>query len=208
MRQTDRTLWLPNAIRRRSRASVFCFLVVILITFTFLHNSSPEASEDVPRPWMPKYLDWTSAQPKAGSEWVDIEVDVEGGLDELPAVPPTLQTDEDDLDDFYDTLDGARIHVAQHTWNPNGLLSVNTEAPHPIYELVRKAEAKWVEKNAKASRTIEQAVQEYERRYGRPPPKGFDQWYVVVLNLLTARAYKELQVGLCRQKQRTSTRRV
>ncbi len=40
---------------------------------------------------------------------MDIEVDVEGGVDELPAVPPTLQTDEDDLDDFYDTLDGARI---------------------------------------------------------------------------------------------------
>jgi hypothetical protein len=28
------------------------------------------------------------------------------------------------------------------------------------------------------SKTLEQAVKEYTRRYGRPPPKGFDDWYV------------------------------
>lgn len=27
------------------------------------------------------------------------------------------------------------------------------------------------------SKTLPQAVSEYKRRYGRPPPKGFEQWW-------------------------------
>jgi hypothetical protein len=27
------------------------------------------------------------------------------------------------------------------------------------------------------STTLEEAVKEYERRYGRPPPRGFDDWF-------------------------------
>jgi len=113
----------------------------------------------------------------AGLERVSIEVEVEAD-GAFPAIPPTLQNDDRDF--YADTLDGARSHGAQHTWHPNGLLTVNPDSPHPIYELVRTAEARWAKKNAKASRTIEQAAKEYERRYGRPPPIGFDQWCVVV----------------------------
>ena len=30
---------------------------------------------------------------------------------------------------------------------------------------------------ARQSTTLEEAVKEYERRYGRAPPRGFDEWF-------------------------------
>ncbi|GAA6037062.1 hypothetical protein JCM8097_005532 [Rhodosporidiobolus ruineniae] len=49
--------------------------------------------------------------------------------------------------------------------------------PHPIHYLMREAERTWNEKLARQSRTLPQAVAEYRRRYGRPPPRHFDQWF-------------------------------
>jgi hypothetical protein len=63
-----------------------------------------------------------------------------------------------------------------HTWCKDGLLVVNPDGEHPIYELIRNAEAKWADKHRRASKTLEQAVKEYERRYNRQPPIGFDAW--------------------------------
>ncbi len=65
----------------------------------------------------------------------------------------------------------------RHRYGPDGLLEVNTLGPHPIYELIARAEALWNAKVAKQSRTLKQAVQEYRRRYGRYPPPGFDAWW-------------------------------
>lgn len=65
-----------------------------------------------------------------------------------------------------------------HKYRDDGLVEVNLHGPHPIYELVQKAEKDWKAKNAKASKTLLHAVLEYKRRYGRSPPKGFDVWYV------------------------------
>jgi hypothetical protein len=31
--------------------------------------------------------------------------------------------------------------------------------------------------DGRQSKTLPQAVSEYKRRYGRPPPKGFEQWW-------------------------------
>lgn len=41
----------------------------------------------------------------------------------------------------------------------------------------REARKKWDGLLARQSRTFQQAVDEYERRYQRKPPRGFDQWY-------------------------------
>ncbi|GAA5909757.1 hypothetical protein JCM6882_002666 [Rhodosporidiobolus microsporus] len=49
--------------------------------------------------------------------------------------------------------------------------------PHPIHRLIRDAESAWHEKVSRQSRTLEEAVAEYRRRYNQPPPKGFDKWY-------------------------------
>ncbi|GAA5851432.1 hypothetical protein JCM3766R1_004574 [Sporobolomyces carnicolor] len=49
--------------------------------------------------------------------------------------------------------------------------------PHPIHYLIQSAEASWNDKVARQSKTFEEAVAEYRRRYGQSPPRGFDQWY-------------------------------
>lgn len=66
--------------------------------------------------------------------------------------------------------------LASHTRLSNGLLEVNPDGGHPILELIKTAEEEWSSKIARASRTLEEAVIEYKRRYNRPPPKGFDDW--------------------------------
>ena len=67
-------------------------------------------------------------------------------------------------------------NMTQHNYLPNGLVEVNPFGQHPIYELLEKAKQKWDGKLETASRTLNQAVNEYRRRYGRAPPKGFDRW--------------------------------
>ncbi|TRM69723.1 glycosyltransferase family 90 protein [Schizophyllum amplum] len=72
---------------------------------------------------------------------------------------------------------GGTAATGKHKYHQNGLLEVNAKGAHPIYELMARADAQWRKKQAKASRTLEQAVIEYRRRYKRNPPKGFDIWW-------------------------------
>jgi len=61
---------------------------------------------------------------------------------------------------------------------------------HPIYRLISEGQAKWAKllerwvpsngrspAHSRQSKTLPQAVSEYKRRYGRRPPKGFEQWW-------------------------------
>jgi hypothetical protein len=48
---------------------------------------------------------------------------------------------------------------------------------HPIPKLMDNAESAFRSKIARQSKTLQAAVAEYRRRYGRPPPKGFDDWW-------------------------------
>ncbi|KAF2222814.1 hypothetical protein BDZ85DRAFT_262508 [Elsinoe ampelina] len=48
---------------------------------------------------------------------------------------------------------------------------------HPIKVLHEAALAKYHEMLNRQSKTLEEAVEEYIRRYGRNPPPGFDEWY-------------------------------
>ncbi len=63
-----------------------------------------------------------------------------------------------------------------HHWGSDGLLTVNPKGPHPIFQLITRAETAWAEKHNRASKTLQEAVVEYERRYRRPPPLGFGAW--------------------------------
>ncbi|GAA5967932.1 hypothetical protein JCM11641_005812 [Rhodosporidiobolus odoratus] len=49
--------------------------------------------------------------------------------------------------------------------------------PHPIHHLVRQGKREWKAKVERQSKNLKAAVQEYEERYGRRPPKGFADWY-------------------------------
>ncbi len=59
-----------------------------------------------------------------------------------------------------------------------GYVFADPDRIHPIYALLWKGEKKWKDKLNRRSETLEQAVYEYQRRYGRLPPKGFDSWCV------------------------------
>ncbi|KAK2464643.1 hypothetical protein APHAL10511_003336 [Amanita phalloides] len=65
----------------------------------------------------------------------------------------------------------------KHVYLSNGLLQVNPDAPNPIYELIKTNKARWADRLTRASQTLPEAIAEYMRRYGRPPPRGFDIWF-------------------------------
>ncbi|KAJ7489311.1 glycosyl transferase family 90-domain-containing protein [Mycena latifolia] len=69
------------------------------------------------------------------------------------------------------------VEIGKHIYRDDGLLEVNPEGIHPIFELIRRAEAAWRDKLDRASTSLAQAVAEYRRRYRRDPPEGFDAWW-------------------------------
>lgn len=66
---------------------------------------------------------------------------------------------------------------SDHKYLRNGLLVPNPHAQHPIYDLITRSNQAWETKLERASKTLDQAVKEYRRRYGRNPPRGFDRWW-------------------------------
>lgn len=55
--------------------------------------------------------------------------------------------------------------------------NIGKRLTHPIQTLMAENKQKWEDLLKRQSSTLKQAVQEYLRRYGRLPPKGFDQWW-------------------------------
>ncbi|KAK4702708.1 hypothetical protein P7C70_g3518, partial [Phenoliferia sp. Uapishka_3] len=49
--------------------------------------------------------------------------------------------------------------------------------PHPIHLLISDAKRDWDKKRARQSKSLREAVEEYERRYKMRPPKGFAKWF-------------------------------
>lgn len=58
----------------------------------------------------------------------------------------------------------------------------NANLQHPIPALMEAAEEAYRQKLDRQSKTLNQAVKEYKRRYKRPPPKGFDAWWAFAQN--------------------------
>lgn len=56
-------------------------------------------------------------------------------------------------------------------------LQLNDGQVHPVDQLVRDGESAFANLVQSQSRTLEDAVQEYRRRYQIPPPPNFDRWY-------------------------------
>jgi len=69
------------------------------------------------------------------------------------------------------------------------LLEVNPNGRHPVYELIEHAKAKWDKK-------LNEAVAEYERRYHRAPPKGFNKWCILFILCISYRLSTPLAGGL------------
>ena len=74
------------------------------------------------------------------------------------------------------TAEPALVVLEKHVYRSDGLLEVNLAGPHPIFELMEQAEKNWKGKLRRASSSLDEAVQEYRRRYHRNPPRGFDHW--------------------------------
>ncbi|KAG8687111.1 cap64-like protein [Ceratobasidium sp. 423] len=74
------------------------------------------------------------------------------------------------------------IPVQKWTTQIKALLtsSVPTPIEHPIPKLMLSAHRKYKGMLTRQSSTLEEAVKEYERRYGRAPPRGFDEWFQFV----------------------------
>lgn len=51
---------------------------------------------------------------------------------------------------------------------------------HPIPKLMAEAEANFRNLLSRQSKTLEEAVHEYKKRYNRDPPQGFDHWWQFV----------------------------
>ncbi|GAA5897242.1 hypothetical protein JCM8208_003767 [Rhodotorula glutinis] len=72
-----------------------------------------------------------------------------------------------------------------HPLRPEDLPPVGTDSrlpleegkPHPIPAMMKRAKKQWEDLKARQSSTFAEAVNEYKRRHGRNPPKGFDKWY-------------------------------
>src|ERR1700733_9881481 len=64
-----------------------------------------------------------------------------------------------------------------HAHEENTPLLPASSLLHPIHQLVSQAESDFQTLRARQSRSLNDAVAEYRRRYKIPPPPHFDKWY-------------------------------
>lgn len=77
-------------------------------------------------------------------------------------------------DNFPDNslIEKTKHMVSFYAWNTRPAIK-----EHPIPQLMTEAEETYRQLLARQSQTLEEAVEEYKRRYDRPPPRGFDEWW-------------------------------
>ncbi|KAL8281153.1 hypothetical protein RQP46_006511 [Phenoliferia psychrophenolica] len=91
----------------------------------------------------------------------EVGTDAESKVADVVEEIPTAVEDED-----------SALHVKRAEES-----SPRTERVHPMAYLIQEAEEKWDALLERQSQTLFQAVVEYQRRYGRKPPLGFDAWW-------------------------------
>ncbi|PLW06531.1 hypothetical protein PCASD_24354 [Puccinia coronata f. sp. avenae] len=79
-------------------------------------------------------------------------------------------------------MNQTRASSSPYYYHPNGLyvlpaLPAYVNERHPILDLISRAEQEWNDTLARRSTSLVEGVSEYWRRYGKPPPYGFDQWW-------------------------------
>ena len=81
---------------------------------------------------------------------------------------------------LHDRLPLLSSYAYQHSTQLPG--SPQYDRPHhPIYYLAEEARTRFEASQRHQSRSLVEAVAEYERRYGHSPPPGFDKWYDFVV---------------------------
>lgn len=79
-------------------------------------------------------------------------------------------------------LGNRRYHVIHGPFRPSPLAYCGQ---HPIQQLATDAQQSFAAVKSRQSKSLPEAVAEYNRRYGMPPPPGFDKWYEFAVNRST-----------------------
>lgn len=170
--------------RRTSRRPILIVSVLCVVLFLarYMKNFSYDEPSKAPSR---AYGDPDSAQKpttvtRVRTAWARTTKTIYSTKTEAPAIPPKMARIGSGIQAQNPFLDDEKQHppLEKHRYRSDGLLEVNPNGGHPIFELIERAEAKWDEKVGKASKTLEEAVKEYKRRYKRDPPLGFDAWCV------------------------------
>lgn len=191
-----RTRWgVPRAVKspRRLVALVTTLgVVLLLVRMGYIVNPAEQLLTAVKR-GLPR--------------WGTVETDEAGdGLCQFLSTMDAYRRDLDRLHAFYPSNSSTNRPRAaphahhRHLYSSTGhlLVSDRPDAPHPIPILLGLGEKRWEELLSRQSRTLEEAVQEYTRRYGRQPPKGFDVWweYAMLHNLVLPDEYDRINLDL------------
>lgn len=141
--------------QRRTFVAAFYVLALLGASYYFLHSLGDHAPAAPKNPYL------------AGAGGSG------GAVRQPPAKRPTKKRRPKQQQQVFNTRPSP---FPPHDFRADGLLGVNPEGRHPIFDLVESAEKEWERKLARASKSLDEAVSEYRRRYGRAPPKGFDLW--------------------------------
>jgi hypothetical protein len=115
-----------------------------------------------------------------GKEPRSIDDDLSHPNADSPTPRSGVQTPKKEKDIYFGLPRSVLIPGAAKHPIERGMLQVNLSMPldhHPIYQLIADARRQWDEKNKRQSKTLKEATEEYVRRNGFPPPKGFDKWW-------------------------------
>ncbi|WVW84823.1 hypothetical protein I302_106858 [Kwoniella bestiolae CBS 10118] len=199
---TPRKRYLPKYVRSPKRALVY-LLLLGLLGFT-ARTAYHHARND-------KLLNWSKrGEGILGAGEIEDEYE-DDGLCRFVSPVEAYQRDLHRLRSLFPESHTLSSHThthshthnhshSHHTYSPTGHLIVSSEegAPHPIPQLLSLGEKRWEELLSRQSRTLEEAVKEYTRRYGRKPPKGFDKWWEFAMehNLVLPDEYDRINLDL------------
>jgi len=166
---------MPPRVLHRRLGRLLCLIIGATLLFSLVVlNDSPHLPR---RPSLRALQRIRSNLPYKVAAHVDEELDVEIFGEAMTLQLQMPRASPEDSGEVEKPIEsGVRKTFGRHVRRSDGLLEVNPQGRHPIYDLVDKAKKKWNAKVARQSKTLRDAVREYKRRYRRDPPLGFDRW--------------------------------